>query len=383
MKQSNSEIISNIHNKNVISIISSILNSFNIESNVSTNKIVSNELSKNYKNVVFFIFDGLGYYNLLELLEGDSILIENLRDKLSTVFPPTTAAATTSLHTCSFPEEHGWMGWSVYFEGDDKEIELFHNQDKYKREIIAEPFYGGKYLRNNNVYKKMDELGIENHTFYPYFIKNKQCGKNTHKYTELDDLYNKIVEISENDRKKYMAVYNPFPDGVMHRQGVDSQETIDSINKIENFINELSDNLTDSLIIITADHGLIKTKTVYIDEYPELINCMKRELSNDARFPNFFIKDEYMDEFPQLFNKYFSNDFILLSKLEFIELKLFGPNQENYYADMFLGDYVGLGISNIKIHHKIPEIQNTQFKADHSGFTEKELSVPLIMIPCK
>ena len=87
-----------------------------VKSNNATLPILKKALKKEYKNVVFICFDGMGVYPLTQNLEATDYLIRNITDTLVSTFPSTTANATTSLTTDTLPLEHGWSGWSVYFE---------------------------------------------------------------------------------------------------------------------------------------------------------------------------------------------------------------------------------------------------------------------------
>ena len=50
--------------------------------------------------------------------------------EITTVFPATTTAATTSIATGLNPVEHGWLGWNMYIEPIDETITLFRNCEK-------------------------------------------------------------------------------------------------------------------------------------------------------------------------------------------------------------------------------------------------------------
>ena len=82
----------------------------------ATLPILEKELNKGYKNVVFICFDGLGIYPLKKNLDKNDFLLKNIKQKLRSTFPSTTTNATTSLMFNQLPLEHGWFGWSLYFE---------------------------------------------------------------------------------------------------------------------------------------------------------------------------------------------------------------------------------------------------------------------------
>jgi hypothetical protein len=84
-------------------------------------------LEKDYKNAVFMVFDGLGADALNYHLPPDSFLRQHTEAKISSVFPSTTTAAMTALYSGLSPFEHGWIGWSLYFEEVNALVNIFPN----------------------------------------------------------------------------------------------------------------------------------------------------------------------------------------------------------------------------------------------------------------
>lgn len=88
---------------------------------------------KQPKNVVLMLFDGMGSRILERTLNKDSFFIKNKIKEITTVFPATTTAATTSIRTGLNPIEHGWLGWNMYIAPINETITLFLNSEKRKR----------------------------------------------------------------------------------------------------------------------------------------------------------------------------------------------------------------------------------------------------------
>lgn len=86
-----------------------------------------------YKNVVILLLDGLGIDALQYHLSENSFFRKNLIKEYSTVFPPTTTSATTSIESGLTPLEHGWLGWSLYFSDIDKIVNAFINTEKTQK----------------------------------------------------------------------------------------------------------------------------------------------------------------------------------------------------------------------------------------------------------
>ena len=92
----------------------------------------------NPKNVIVILFDGMGSRILDRTLDENAFFRKNKLKDITSVFPATTTAATTSMRTGLNPIEHGWLGWNTYIAPIDKTITLFLNVEKGKKDICEE-----------------------------------------------------------------------------------------------------------------------------------------------------------------------------------------------------------------------------------------------------
>ena len=96
-----------------LNISSTLAEFLGTENKNATLKLLEDELKKNYKNVVFICFDGMGIYPITQNLKPKDFLRKHIQQTLVSTFPSTTTNATTSLMTNTLPLEHGWFGWTV------------------------------------------------------------------------------------------------------------------------------------------------------------------------------------------------------------------------------------------------------------------------------
>lgn len=121
----------------------------------ATLPVLKEKLSKGYKNVVFFCFDGLGMYPLSKNLSKEDFLIKNINQVLLSTFPSTTTNATMSLLSNQLPLEHGWFGWSMHFDEINKQA----NTD-YAINTVFPRFIRVSHPERNSTYQSMGELFI-------------------------------------------------------------------------------------------------------------------------------------------------------------------------------------------------------------------------------
>ena len=88
-----------------------IRNGVRIKKTKDINEVL--EVLPSQKHTLFILLDGFGYYKL-NTLPDSSILKKNLKKKIRTVNPTSTACVITSIISASYPNSHGIYGWWDY-----------------------------------------------------------------------------------------------------------------------------------------------------------------------------------------------------------------------------------------------------------------------------
>ena len=114
----------------LVNLSNSMLNHFGAKISAPTLKMADVLLKKNYKNVIVLLLDAMGISVIEQHLKPDGFFRSHLAGSYSSVFPPTTVAATTSVLSGLYPNEHGWLGWDMYFPELDKNVTVFTNTDQ-------------------------------------------------------------------------------------------------------------------------------------------------------------------------------------------------------------------------------------------------------------
>lgn len=361
--------IKNNYNECITNVACSIRKYFELEYHHQTNSYIDKILEKyNPTNVVLILFDGMGSRILDKTLSKEDFFIKNKVKEITTVFPATTTAATTSIRTGLNPVEHNWLGWNTYIKPINKTITLFRNHEKGKDEICEE-FLNVKdklvtttiadEINNNGKYKAME--------LFPF-------GDNP--YQNLDDMLNIIKEETKKTGHKYIYAYDPEPDHTMHDFGPFSNETKTLIEERNKKVEELSNSLEDTLLIVIADHGHIKVDNIYLENYPEIINTLERTPSLEQRAISFKIKEAKKEEFEQLFNKNLGEWFNLYPKEEVITSQLFGDGIPNELFESAIGDYIAIAENSNKC--LVGEGDESLY-SQHAGYTDDEVYIPLII----
>lgn len=327
---------------------------------------------KKPKNVITILFDGMGSYILDKHLDKDSFFIKNKFKDITSVFPATTVAATTSVRTGLNPVETGMLGWTLYFDeckdtfvtffGSKKTDETFTPTEDAKE-------YIKKYLSHKEVTSRInEETNNKGFNVMPF---------NNDAYTDLDDMFNKIEKLANSsDDKKYIYAYNDEPDHTLHEYTDCDQYVTELIKIRERKVSELASKLKDTLIFVIADHGHLEEEDFLLSEYPDFLECLKELPSIEPRATNFFVKEGMNKRFEELFNKYFAKYYNLYTKEEVINNKFFGDGEENPKFRSELGDYLAISHSKKAFVYK----GDSRLKSHHAGNSKEEVVIPLIVI---
>ena len=361
------------YNNCIVGIPNSILSYFGLEKCNQSNVLVDEYLRKyNPKNIVLIICDGMGNDFLNEYLPDNNFLRKNIKSVISSVFPTTTTSAITSLITGLYPNEHCWLGFDNYISELDKVVSMFLNKEKDTDYIFSIPNICRIIFPYKTIIEKINESGIANATYI-----SKNAIDANERYSSFDEICTIIKDICDNNKKNYVFAHYENPDYLMHKYGIDSSEVIQNVEYISRKIEEMFFCLNDTLLIISADHGLFDNDYIYIEDDTDFFECLLHTTSIASRASMFFLKHGYEDKFLEYFNKKYKNFFLLLSKKEILEKKLFGIGTDNEKFESCLGDYIAISISNYSFKYIR---KGSKTLASHSGLTENEVDVPLVMV---
>lgn len=362
------------YDRNILSIASSVLNHFGVKDcQHKTLPEFDKLLEKDYKNIIVMLFDGLGTSTLKYHLEENAFLRKNHVTDISSVFPSTTVAATTSIISGYSPAECAWLGWDLYFEEIGENVAVFRNTLQINGEPAAKFNVAHKYIPVKSIMKRIEEVNGRRSAYCVSFFSK-------YRSKSVEDICKTVYKLSKKRKKKYIYAYWHQPDGAMHGHGVTSQEAHEQILHINREVEKLCGKLENSLIIVTADHGLCDGTTKYLEDYPQLMELLKIPPSVEPRALSFFVKDGEAEKFKTEFNKIFGSSFRLMTKNEVFSEKLLGYGTPHPKTADFIGDFFAVALDKTCIDYKRG---NYEFVGVHAGLTEEEMTVPFIAIETK
>lgn len=358
------------YSNSILNVSATILKSYQAPSIYPSIKELEEVLSKEPKHLILVLLDGMGVNIINRYLDEDDFLRKHVRKTITSVFPPTTVAATNAVLSGLPPYSSGYLGWVQYFGKEKTNQIVFLNQDFYDSSRKFDEILRDKYLVYPTIYEQIEKHNpkVKTHELFPSFRLNG--------FESFDKQVDRAIELTKTDERNFTYIYWTQPDFIQHDFGTESEE----VEKILKSLNAQAERLAqevnqDTVILIIADHGL--TNVIGIDLFADhqLMNMLKRKPSMEPRATNFFVKPLLKKKFKRIFNMKYGSEFKLYSKDELIASGLLGYGVKHHLLDEFLGDYIAISIGNKMFNFK----EHSRFLGHHAGLTKEEMEVPLII----
>ena len=371
----------------IVNLMSTISGCFNVNSEYPELRDLPSKDLKKFDNIVTLVIDGLGY-NFVNNTKKN--LIKNhVISKITSVFPTTTAACVTSFATGLAPKNHGITGWFMKVKKERKvfpsTILLFNNRrtDKLLTEYGIEP---KDVFIDHRLSKKIDNItvihpeAINNSIYSNYMLEG--AAKLTYKnFTNYFDVTAQAVK-KKSKTQKYIYSYLPDFDSVFHELGGKSRELKQLYTNINHELNLFLKDIkgTNTLVLITADHGLKDNNPdsrFNMNEYPEIVDLLNFPLCGEPRAAYCYVKRGKKEEFENLVKDRLGHAFDIVKSKKMIEDGYFGLFNPTPQFSHRVGDYILLAKENNIIKDFLPNEKVKYHMADHGGLSEDELFVPL------
>ena len=318
--------------------------------------------------VIALLIDAMGISILEKHLDHDSFFRRHLLKQVSTVYPPTTTAATTSFLSGHSPAENGWLGWNQYFQEQDDNIILFLNRSQYTQRKYP-PGWSQETLPAEMIYDVLNEQGIPADSVWPGWAPHHPCGT-------FRELLKTAEQLSRESRFIY-AYWDQFDD-LLHEQGTDGPEVRKQLEMLDSAVQSFAGSLPDDTVLLCiADHSQINVESYDLSDDETLCACFAHDPGLERRTIAFYIRPGMETLFETLFRQRFPDQFLLLNHQETVESGIFGPGVPNRRFEEFIGDYTAFALTPLQLDYK----RTSDMKGNHAGMVEAERYIPVIVYP--
>ena len=330
-------------------------------------------LRRGYRNIFLLVLDGMGL-DVLQAHAPDGFLMRHCVDQLSSVYPCTTTSALTTFETGLSPIEHGWLGWTHYFAEIDKVVELFTGKQSGTDRSAAERNIAYQTIGYTNLFAQINAIAPDVDCCRVSPFGEYWCDTN-------EGICQHLATLCRKPGQRYAFAYHFQPDVDMHDYGCHSERTKANIVLFDKQIEQLAATLIDTLLIVTADHGLADVQpSLCLDDYPDIKACLTAPPSREARSLSFHVRPDATAAFPALWREHFAEGFTLMTGDEACQQGIFGPGTPHPRARDFLGDFVALATGDLCLRNPDEKGEIKNYKGAHAGLTTQEMIVPLILV---
>ena len=367
----------------------------------------ANITQANSKKVVLFLIDGFGYKQWLEYANKYKFLKrftkKGIVAPITTIFPSTTAATLTTIHSGLTPQEHGLPEWWVYFDELDKIIVTlpFTPLGEEGRDKLLDAGVDPKILFDGKtIYEILSESKIPSFTFIRDTYAKSAYSKTVHKGSETisfinssDLLVNLRKKITEISTPAYFYVYWDAVDSIAHTYGPHTEQYLAELNGFfyllqEEFLQELEKNSAEEIsILITADHGQVNTnpkQTIYLNQYQEVVDNFAVGPSGNKILPwgsprDIFlaVKPEKLNEVFEFLTKTLQNKATIMKTEEALKEGLFGNGDLHKKFNSRIGNILILPHGNLTVWYEHFKDEKFDLLGMHGGLSPDEMLIPL------
>lgn len=344
------------------------------------------ELSR-ARHIVLLLIDGLGYDFLLRQ-SPDAVLRRHLRGRLDSVFPTTTAAAITSLSTGVAPQQHAITGWFLWLRelGMVTSILPFRSRagqvDLAQAGLSVQPYIGAPSL-----FAALQRTTVLSPARIVDSAFSQACSGPAQRigYQDLDDLFLRLTAlVKAADGPEFIYAYWPEFDALAHAKGVGGVEAQRHFELLDRACGEFLERIagSDTCVLITADHGFIDTDAqqyLQLAEHPDLAACLRLPLCGEPRAAYCYVRPDRANTFERYVAEVLPAYCDCVPSAELIAGGYFGLGAAHPELQSRSGDYVLLMNDRHVIKDYLAGERPFFFAGVHSGLSEAELRVPLVV----
>ena len=373
---------------------------------------VFGNLPTKYDRVILFFVDAFGwrfferYAEKYEFLK--TMLKHGVISKMTSQFPSTTAAHTTSIHTGLNVGQSGIYEWQ-YYEPivDDIILPLFFSyaRDKKRDTLKQAPFPPEAFYPEQSLYQQLKSEGVVSYVFQhqsytPSTFSN--CvfkGAHVVPFRSFSDVLTRLAEIvlAHKAPPYYYYVYFDRIDMLCHQYGPASKQFE---QEVENFLllmdqlfyQKIRGKVSNTLLIVTADHGQVEVDprtTMYLNKQATSIehflqtNQSGRLLvpAGSARDMFLYVKAEYLDEALAHLQKQFEGKAEVYKTADLLAQRFFGSQEPSQQFLKRVGNLVILPYPGETAWWYEEGVFDMHFLGHHGGLTPQEMEIPFMALP--
>ncbi len=372
----------------IVNLLSSIIHALGGVSPHPRLKAVDPRVFKGVSRIVYLLLDGVGYNQLSRFMAaggGGRFFSRHPFERITTVFPSTTAAAVTTLSTGATPAEHGVLSWHLHLPDLGLVGAVLPGTTLMGTPLAGDDFNLKRYLGLPSYispvrrHKRLLSFGALGQSAY----SNAGTRWNGYgAYRTLAGMERQTVGFARQGGRGVAYVYWPLYDTLCHRQGVHARKTRLHLAEIDASLGRLSSRLagTGTLLLVTADHGVVDApppRRIDLAAVPGLLDCLALLPAGDARQVSCFVRPGRVGRFHDVVARHLAEASVCITGEELLESGLLGPGRPHPSLRGRVGDYVLLARDDYAFRVTASLTKARVHVGTHGGLSADEVYVPL------
>lgn len=368
------------------------------------------QLPTRYDTVILFFIDGFGWrffeqyatkYPFLKRFGREGVV-----SQITSQFPSTTAAHTTTIHTGLPVGQSGVYEWYYYEPRLDALISplLFSFAGTLKRDtLLPTGITASALFPARTLYRDLAGFGVKSYVFQSReytpstFSDHVFQGAQVLAYkTVAEALVNLSHVLSAKEAPRYIFFYHDKFDALMHEYGPESPQAAGELDtllvQLERLFHPTLRRSRKTLLLFTADHGQVEVypdQTIFINQRPEFAGYARflkttrqgnyLAPAGSARDMFLHVHENLLDEAHVFFAAPLAGRADVVTTQTLIEQGFFGPAP---LAPEFLarvGNLVILPYANESVWWYEKDKFGMPFYGHHGGLTRQEMAIPLLL----
>ncbi|MDR0993573.1 MAG: alkaline phosphatase family protein [Verrucomicrobiota bacterium] len=377
----------------ILNLMSSLIRSRGGRCHHRTLRGLPPSVLRRHKKVIVLLLDGLGANQLHLFLRSSPPLAFFNRHPwqiMTTVSPATTASVVTTVATGASPAEHAVLGWHLHLPDLGMDGTILPFSTRTGTPIAPADFDLERYLalptplattQGKRVLISQAPLPSSRTSMAQSWWHER------HAYQDLEGLLRRLKTFARKSVRNpaFAYAYWPFYDTLCHECGPDGQPAHRHLVDLDAFLARAEKALhgTDTLLLVTADHGHMRTEnTIDLSAIPGFYDCLASLPSGDARMTQCFVRPAQRHAFLQLTRQPpLAGNSVCVAHSAILRSGLLGPGTLHPALRARLGDEVLFAAPGCSFQYPRAQAQNQKpLRGTHGGLSEDELRVPLFVI---
>jgi predicted AlkP superfamily pyrophosphatase or phosphodiesterase len=334
------------------------------------------------QKVVLMIIDGLGFHDLIRHGKNTAFF-GRLTERgnlypITSVFPSTTPAALTTLHTGLTPQEHGLPEWFTYFpefETTVMPMEFRRNWSEERDQLLKEGGTGDMIYDGRTAYQALRENNIPSYSFvyneyYPSLYSDLLFnGSEIITYHEGFDLMDQLRNVLRKPGPGYFHLHWGQIDRSSHKFGPGSREHVNTIKAFSDLVDrtllqKIDPKLAEEVtVLIVADHGQVGIKhedIIFLNDYPIAVEFLQRNSRGELILPTGSPNDLFLHIKPERLSEAF----------DFLKDQFQGIGEVMLTEDAIAQGLFGLNAPTQRFLDRIGNVMIVPYQGRHVWYTD-------------